>query len=158
MVTWDGVVLAGFAREKIVANPPTGPSTVVRCVHSAEVRRFSERLAQGLGINGFFGVEYIVDDRAGEAWLLEINRRTTNGIPLGSMINVDLCAALCAAINGEPATGRVDLAEGEEHVIAHFSQEWSRDPESRFLKECRVDIPRDDPGVLEAMLALRHDD
>jgi predicted ATP-grasp superfamily ATP-dependent carboligase len=59
-----------------------------------EVRRSSELLATGLGMNGFFGVEYIIDDHAGETWLLEINRRITDGIPLGAMINVDLCAAL----------------------------------------------------------------
>jgi hypothetical protein len=157
MVAWGGMVLAGFAREKVVAHPPTGPSTVVRCLHAPEVRRFSELLATGLGMNGFFGVEYIIDDRAGEAWLLEINRRTTNGIPLGAMINVDLCAALYAAINDEPQMVRSDLAVGEEHLIAHFPQEWLRDPESRYLSEFRVDAPWDDPGVLEAMLMLRHD-
>jgi hypothetical protein len=59
-----------------------------------EVRRSPELLATGLGMNGFFGGEYIIDDHAGETWLLEINRRVTNGITLGAMINVDLCAAL----------------------------------------------------------------
>lgn len=158
IVAWDGVVLAGFAREKVMAHSATGPSTVVRCMCAPEVRRFSELLATGLGINGLFGIEYIVDDRAGDAWLLEINRRTTNGIPLGAMINVDLCAALYAAINAEQRTVRGDLAKGEEHLIAHFPQEWLRDPESRYLRQCRVDAPWDDPDVLEAMLALRHDD
>jgi predicted ATP-grasp superfamily ATP-dependent carboligase len=157
MVAWNGMVLAGFAREKVVAHPPTGPSTVVRCMCAPEVRHFSELLATGLEMNGFFGVECIIDDHAGETWLLEINRRITNGIPLGAMINVDLCAALHGAINGEPRMVRADLADGEEHLIAHFPQEWLRDPASRYLKECRVDAPWDDPGVLEAMLALRHD-
>jgi len=40
-------------------------------------------------------------------------------------------------------------------VIAHFPQEWLRDPASRYLRRCRVDAPWDDPALLKAMAALR---
>jgi predicted ATP-grasp superfamily ATP-dependent carboligase len=157
MAAWNGTALAGFVREKLLTHPPLGPATVVRCVRMPEIRRYSEQLATGLGMSGFFGLEYIVDDGAGDAYLLEINRRATPATPLGSMIDVDLCAALLAAVNGQPPPGRRDLDPGEEHSIAQFPQEWLRDPQSRYLRDFRVDAPWDDPEVMEAMLALRDD-
>jgi predicted ATP-grasp superfamily ATP-dependent carboligase len=157
MAAWEGAVLAGFVREKLVTYTPLGPATVVRCLRMPEIRQFSERLAIGLGMSGFFGLEYIVDACTGEAYLLEINRRATPATSLGSMIAVDLCTALYAAVNGQPQLGRRDLDPGEEHLIAHFPQEWLRDPQSRYLRDFRIDAPWDDPEVMEAMMALRND-
>ena len=157
MTAWQGTVLAGFVREKLVTHSPFGPATVVRCVRMPEIRRFSDQLAIGLGMSGFFGLEYIVDAGTGEAYLLEINRRAMPSTPLGGMIDIDLCAALYAAVNGQPPSGRRDLDPGEEHMITHFPQEWLRDPQSRYLRDFRIDAPWDDPEVMEAMLALRND-
>jgi predicted ATP-grasp superfamily ATP-dependent carboligase len=158
IAAWEGNVLAGFVREKLVVHPASGPATVVRVAHMPEIRRFSERLTTGLGISGFFGIEYIVGAQSGEAYLLEINRRATPATTLGGMFAVDLCAALHAAVDGRPQTVRRDLDPAEEHQIAHFPQEWLRDPGSRYLRDFRVDAPWDDPDVMEAMLALRHED
>lgn len=157
MTAWQGTVLAGFVREKQVTHSPLGPATVARCVRMPEIRRFSDQLAIGLGMSGFFGLEYIVDAGTGEAYLLEINRRATPATHLGGMIDIDLCAALYAAVNGQPLSGRRDLDPDEEHMITHFPQEWLRNPQSRYLQDFRVDAPWDDPEVMEAMLALRND-
>ncbi|MDE2209226.1 MAG: ATP-grasp domain-containing protein [Betaproteobacteria bacterium] len=155
IVAWGGRVLAGYAREKLVSHsPPMGPATVSRTFHCPEARSFSERLAAGLRMNAFFGVEFIADRRSGELYLLEINRRITPGTHVGALVGVDLCSALFAALDGRPPPGRDDLVEGEEHVYAHFPQEWLRDPMSRYLRECRVDLPWDDPELLEAMVAI----
>jgi predicted ATP-grasp superfamily ATP-dependent carboligase len=157
IVAWGGTVLAGYAREKLKANPPPkGPSTLTRTFHSPEVRAFSELLAVKFGMNAFFGVEFIADRRTGHAYLLEINRRITPGTYLGSLFDVDLCAALYNAMHDRPPPARKDLNEGEEHLIAHFPQEWLCDPASRHLREWRVDAPWDDPDLFLAMLALRH--
>jgi len=156
MVAWRGSRLAGFTREKLVKNPPMGPSTVDRVLHAPEVRSFSDRLATGLGMNGFFAVEYIMDHATGESYLLEINRRVTSGITMGAMIGVDLCAAMNAALTGNPSSIRTDVEPLEEHFIAHFPEEWLRDPQSRYLREYRIDAPWDDLGLLQATLAMRH--
>jgi len=155
IVAWDGRVLAGYAREKLVSHPPPmGPGTVSRTFHCPEARGFSERLALGFGMNAFFGVEFIADRRSGELYLLEINRRITPGTHVGALVGVDLCAALHAALDGRPPPGRGDLVEGEEHVLAHFPQDWLRDPASPYLNECRGDLPWDDPELFEAMVAI----
>jgi predicted ATP-grasp superfamily ATP-dependent carboligase len=157
MTAWQGTVLAGFVREKLVTHSSLGPATVARCVRMPEIRRFSDQLAIGLGMSGFFGLEYIIDASTGEAYLLEINRRATPATHMGGMIDIDLCAALYSAVNGQPQSGRRDLDPGEEHLITHFPQEWLRDPQSRYLRDFRIDAPWDEPEVMEAMLALRND-
>ena len=158
IAAWDGDVVAGFAREKLVAHPPPkGPSTVTRYLRAPEIREFSETLVRGFGMRGLFAFEYIAHDATGLAYLIETSRRVTPGTYTGGLINVDLCAALYGAINGTPSTSRRNLDEGEEHVLAHFPQEWLRDPGSAYLRECRVDAPWDEPELFEAMLALRHE-
>lgn len=156
MVAWQGATLAGFVREKLIKNSPLGPATVVRVLHLPEVRKFSDRLAAGLGMSGFFAIEYIVETSTGDAYLIEINRRATSGITLGAMVGVDLCQALHAALNGSPSSVRGDVEPGEEQLIAHFPEEWFRDPRSRYLREYRIDALWDDPDVLAAAMALRH--
>ncbi|MHB8495511.1 MAG: ATP-grasp domain-containing protein [Casimicrobiaceae bacterium] len=158
MVAWQGATLAGFVREKLIKHPPLGPATVVRVLHLPEVRKFSDRLAAGLGMSGFFAIEYIVERSTGDAYLIEINRRATSGITLGAMVGVDLCQALYAALNGGPSSVRGDVDPGEEQLIAHFPEEWFRDPGSRYLREYRIDGLWDDPDVLAAAMALRHAD
>ena len=42
-------------------------------------------------------------------------------------------------------------------TVAVFPREWLRDPESRNLIDHVVDVPWDDPGLIEALVAMRHD-
>jgi biotin carboxylase len=156
VAAWGGVAYAGMTREVLMRSSATGPSTVVRCRHAPEARLFSERLAAGFGMSGFFGPEFIQHDRTGDVYLIEINRRVTNGVQLGGFVGVDLCAALAAAVSGGTNSKRTDLPVGEEHLIAEFPQEWLRDPASTHLNVARTDVPWDDPRLLRAMLAMRH--
>jgi predicted ATP-grasp superfamily ATP-dependent carboligase len=155
VAAWDGIAHAGMTREVLMRYSATGPSTVVRCRHAPEARRFSGLLAAGLGISGFFGPEFIEHDQTGETYLIEINRRVTNGVQLGGFVGVDLCAALAAALSGRANAKRTDLPVGEEHLVAEFPQEWLRDPSSSYLESLRTDIPWDDPPLFRAMLAMR---
>ena len=156
VAAWGGTVYAGMTREVLLRYSATGPSTVVRCRHAPEARRFSGLLAAGFGISGFFGPEYIEHAQTGDVYLIEINRRVTNGVQLGGFVGVDLCGALAAALSGSINTKRTDLPLGEDHLIAEFPQEWLRDPASPYLLSAPADVPWDDPHLLCAMLAMRH--
>ncbi len=153
-VAWKGALISGMAVEK-VAGVPKGPSTVSRYFRSDVLRDFSARLAQGFGMTGIIAPEFAIHERTGEPYMLELNRRMTHGTHRGAAMNVDGCAALFAAVSGTPATTRPDLDEGEEHLCVHFPSEWLRDPESRWLREHPVDVPWDEPELMEAMLAMR---
>jgi len=157
-VAWNGRLLAGYAGEKIIANPePTGPPTVTRYFRSPMLRAMTEELVSGFGISGHFVVEFRVDERTQDVHLIEINRRISPATHLGAMRNVDFCAALYAAVEGKTSTSRADLDEGEGGISVFFPGEWLRDPHSRYLREYPVDVPWDEPELIEAMLALRHE-
>jgi predicted ATP-grasp superfamily ATP-dependent carboligase len=155
-MAWQGNLLTGYAGVKLVANPePKGPPTVNRYFRSPELREFSAKLARGFGITGFYSPEFVEDERTGVPYLMEINRRLVGGAHRGSAIGVDHCEALYAALHGLPSPTRADLAEGEEHLTVHFPQEWLRDTTSHWLRKYPVDVPWDEPELIEAMLALR---
>jgi hypothetical protein len=155
-VGWNGRELAGITRQFVVKNPPeTGPGSVVRFYCEPEARRFSKRLTRGLGMRGFFAAQFIVHARTRDVYLLEISRRVTPGHHSGSLVGVDLCAALYAALTGAPSTVPRDLPVNFERTVAQFPQEWLRDTESKYLRDCPIDAPWDDPDLLEAMVAMR---
>jgi biotin carboxylase len=152
-VAWKGSLISGVAVEKI-AGEPKGPSTVSRYFRSDTLRDYSAKLAQGFGMTGIFAPEFSIHERTGEPYLLELNRRMTHGTHRGTAMNVDPGVALFAAMTGASSTTRADLEEGEEHVCVHFPAEWLRDPQSRWLREHPVDVPWDEPELVQAMLAL----
>jgi hypothetical protein len=157
VAAWKGEVLGGYASEALVTNPPPkGPATVVRRYRDPEMRAIAERIVRGLGASGILAFEFIVDDATGKRYVLEINRRMVPGLHTGARIRLDLYAALRAAIEVLPSPTRADFDEGEESINVHFPQEWLRDPNSRWLREHPVDVPWDEPELIEALLALRH--
>jgi hypothetical protein len=100
-VGWNGRELAGITRQFVVKNPPeTGPGSVVRFYCEPEARIFSDALARGMGMRGFFAAQFIVHARTRELYLLEISRRVTPGHHSGSLVGVDLRAALYGGAHG----------------------------------------------------------
>ncbi len=61
-----------------------------------------------------------------------------------------------AALHGESPATRAGFNPRENHISVHFPQEWLRDPGSAWLRSHPVDVPWDEPELIEAMLALRH--
>jgi len=49
------------------------------------------------------------------------------------------------------------MPDRTDHILVSFPREWLRDPESPWLRDHPSDIPWDDPGVLQAMIALRNE-
>ena len=58
-------------------------------------------------------------------------------------------------MEGRPIGTRSRLDDGEERVFVSFPHEWLRDPESPYLRKYPVDVPWDEPELIEAMLAMR---
>jgi hypothetical protein len=159
LVALRGVPLASFAWERFAGTRPVkGQTTVLRFVRSPETLEFSGKLCREFGISGFFQVQFIIDERSGEAHLLEINRRVVTHTHLGERVGKDLGRALIAALEDQPvaagSTQDEDLGEGK---VVVFPREWLRDPQSRYLSELPVDVPWDDPELIDAMLAMRNE-
>jgi biotin carboxylase len=155
VAAWQGRMLADYAGDRLQTDGgPTGPGTVVRFRNAPELRSHAERLVRAFGMTGLFTSEYVIERSTDRAYLLEIDRRISPATHFGATMNVDLCAAFYAALRGLPSPRRAGLDAGEEHVFVPFPAEWLRDPRSRWLREHPVDMPWDDPELLDAMLAL----
>jgi predicted ATP-grasp superfamily ATP-dependent carboligase len=152
---WEGRVLAGYAGDRLQTYAGvTSPATVVRYRHAPEVRAMSERLVAAFGMSGLFTTECVIEHGTGTPFLIDVERRIGPATHHGTVINVDLCAALAAAMRDSPSPSRAGLDLGEERVFVHFPGEWLRDPQSKWLRQHPVDMPWDDPELLDAMLAL----
>jgi len=158
MVAWEGVPLAGFTRQReIPFMPGLGASAVVRVRKVPAIRDYTERLCRAFGMSGFFSVQFIAPASGGPPVLLEINRRIVTFMHTDEYCGVDLCGALFRRLAGLPQTLAIDMPDGADQVIVSFPREWLRDPESAWLHSHPSDIPWDDPGVFEAMVALRNE-
>jgi len=158
VAAWQGRMLAGYAGDRLQAHGgPMAPGTVVRYRDAPELRALSERLVRAFGMSGLFTSEYLIGRETRKPHLLEISRRIGPATHYGAVMNVDLCAALNAAMRDAPMPTRSGLDPGEERIFVQFPGEWLRDPASQWLRRYPVDVPWDDPRLLEAMLALRRE-
>lgn len=156
VAAWQGRMLAGYAGDRLESHGGAmTPDTVVRYRDAPALRESSEKLVRSFGMTGLFTSEYLVERETQQPYLLEIKRRFSSATHCGSVLRVDLCAALAAALRGVPSPTRSGLDPGEERIFVQFPGEWLRDPTSRWLRQYPVDMPWDDPELLEAMLALR---
>ena len=157
-VAQKGEVLVGYAGMRLVSDPDPGRVPAVnRYYASPELRAMTVKLAEGFGISGFFAPDFVEETRTRRTYLLGINRRIIGGAHRGAAINADHWTALHAKLQGVPPPTRSDLDAGEQHIAADFPREWLRDPQSRWLREYPVDLPWDEPRLVEAMLALRRE-
>ena len=151
LASWEGEVLASIAVEVLVSHGPTGSATVVRVVYHPEMISIAARIVRHLGGTGFFGFDFILEERSGRAFLLEVNPRATQISHLALGKGRNLPAALCARLLGESVSDTPAVTERD--VIAFFPQELRRDPDSRFLVTAYNDIPYEEPALVRAFLA-----
>ena len=150
-VAWQGVACRGCCRADGVDFARPGERRAVFLL--AGIAPISATLATGLGLSGIYVPEFIVHETTGDAYLIEVNRRMTQGTHRSAVFGLDLGAALYAAVNDLPQTTRADLDPGEEHFVAHFPLEWMRDSDSPYLREYPVDVPWDEPELMRALIS-----
>ena len=147
LVALRGEPLASFGWERFVATVPVkGQTSVVRFVRSPDTGAISEVLCRGLGINGFFNVQFVIDAASGVPYMLEINRRVVTHMHLGERVGRDLPSALLRALEGLPAEAPTAAMEDASGALVVFPREWLRDPHSRHLTELPVDCPGTTPN------------
>ncbi len=145
-ICWKGAVLAMLQFEVINKRSATGPATVLRLVENAEIAAASEKMVRRLDLSGFHGFDFMLETVTGNAYLIEINPRTTQVGHLALGPRRNLPAALYTALSGENL--KTALKATENDTIALFPQEWLRDPESAFLRSGYHDVPWEEPELI----------
>ncbi len=143
---WRGKVLASISVEVLATAYMRGPSTVLRRIEHPAMDRAADVLAARLGLSGFYGLDFILEEQTGAPWLLEMNGRATQISHLALGAGHDLAAAAFSAVTDTPLHPRAIVTQAD--TIALFPQEWQRDPASPLLKTAFHDVPWDAPGFV----------
>jgi hypothetical protein len=149
---WQGKVLAGTAVEVISAQGLTGSATIVRVVDGPEMMVAAERLAHRLGMSGFFGLDFMIEDGSGVPYLIEMNPRCTPLCNLQLGEGRDLVGALSAQLSGNPIQASPPVTRND--VIAYFPQSWHWDRKSELLESSFHDVPWEEPDLVRELLLL----
>jgi hypothetical protein len=145
----DGEVTAAIAVEVIRARGATGPASVVQVVEGPEMIQAAKKIARRLRLSGFFGLDFVIDNQSGAAWMIEMNPRCTPpcGLALGS--GRDLPAAMWAWLtkNAIPETRPITT----QARIAYFPQ-FVAQGDNEQLGSMYHDIPSNEPKLADALL------
>ncbi|HEX8817747.1 MAG TPA: ATP-grasp domain-containing protein [Terriglobales bacterium] len=147
---WNGKVLAGLHFEVLEKISSLGHATVLRRIDHPEMSAAVAKIAQRLNLSGLYGFDFMLAAATGDAYLVEINPRTTQVGHLSMGEGRDLPAALFAAVNGQPSRPSARVIEND--TVALFPQEWIRDAASPYLRSAYHDVPVQSPELVEACL------
>jgi biotin carboxylase len=145
---WKGKVLAALHFEVIKKTDSTGPATVVRLIEHSDMTVAADKMVRRLNLSGIHGLDFMLEAGTGNAYLIEINPRTTQVGHLTLGAGRDLPAALHAALTGQTIQPAAKLTEKD--TIALFPREWARDSASEFLKSAYHDVPWEEPRLVQA--------
>jgi glutathione synthase/RimK-type ligase-like ATP-grasp enzyme len=146
VVCWKGRVLAGIGVEVVSSDGLTGPASVVRVVDNSEMMFAAERIASRLGLSGFFGLDFVIEQGSGDTYLIEMNPRTTPLCHLRLGKGRDMAGALWAQLAGQSFPEAPPATQNE--MIAYFPQAW----DSELLKSCFQDVPQGEPELVQELL------
>lgn len=150
---WKGEVLASLHFEVIHKGISSGPATVVRLIENTEMSSAAEKMARRLNLSGVHGFDFMLESQTGNAYLIEINPRSTQVGHLTLGLGRDIPAALYSAVCRQEVRPAPRVTEDD--TIALFPQEWIRDPTSAFLESAYHDVPWDKPDLIRACVRAR---
>jgi len=150
VAAWRGEALATVVVEVLSSQGRTGAGIVVRVVENREISRAARLLAERLGMSGFFGLDFVISAETGAAYLIEMNPRCTQLGHLPLLSRGDLAGILYAKMAGSSPIAAPTPIDND--VIAFFPQSILADPPSRFASGAHVDVPWQNPSLVNELL------
>jgi hypothetical protein len=146
----DGEILGTICAETVQLQRPHGASSVVRIIENAQMAEAAAKLARHLRLSGIFGLDFLIDERTGQALLLEMNARATPLSHLALGPGRDLMGAL-GHLAGLPTLAEPQRVT-DHTVIAYFPQALHTAPDSPWLTEGFHDVPWADPALTAELM------
>jgi hypothetical protein len=153
VVCWRGKVLAGIAVEVISAQGSKGPATIVQVVQGTEMLAAAEKIARRLSLSGFFGLDFMIENKTGATYLIEMNPRCTPPCPLPLANQRNLAAAMLTQLTSQPLPE--DQPVIKESIIAYFPQvraSVGELPDVNLRNSIYHDIPQGEPELIRELL------
>ena len=145
---WEGKLLAGIGVEVVSADGLTGPASIVRVLNNPDMISYAERIARRLHLSGFFGLDFMIEDRTNQAYLIEMNPRCTPLCHLRLGKGRDMIGGLWSRLSGEPIPDTQPITENNK--IAYFPQ--ALNSKSEFLESSYQDVPQNEPELIKEFL------
>lgn len=145
---WQGEVLAMIQFEVLNKTNPKGSASVLRLINNPGISAAVRKMVSRLGLSGLVGFDFIIEERTGDAHLIELNARATQTCHLQLGEGCDLAAALRSKVSGECVRNAPRVTDNQ--VIALFPQEWLKRPDSAFLRSGYHDVPWEEPELVRA--------
>jgi hypothetical protein len=127
----------------------TGPASVSQGFENPDIEYFVKTVAKKLNYTGFGSLEYMIDEKTKQLFIIELNPRPTPTCHISSQyVTNDLCDVFYKGLNSIFLEDRKTFVP---YTVAMFPGEKKRDPYSPYLTENYHDIPLNDPLLLKAL-------
>ena len=146
-----GEITGAICVEARATHGERGPATVVAVVRSPEMLRAATRIAGRLGLSGFVGFDFMIEQASGRPFLIEMNPRATATGHLALGEGRDLVSAFSRRLLGMAAVNRVPIPACER--IALFPIAWHTDPAGLWRHEAYHDVPWEEPILMQKIVA-----
>ncbi len=147
---WQGEVLSIVTVEVVCAQGATGAATVVRLIQNEEIAEAARLVARRFMLNGFHGLDFVLEKGTGTPYLIELNPRCTQLGHLRLPSQGDLAGVFIAKLKGEDPPPEDDPITGD--TVAFFPQAFSWNPRSPYLRHGYHDVPWEEPDLLRELL------
>lgn len=149
LACWRGELLGLVSAEVLCTQGKTGASTIVRLVRNEEMAHAARRLVETLGLSGFHGLDFMLEEGTDAAYLIELNARCTQLGHLSLAGQGDLAGLLCHRLGFGGAESAGPLAAGE--IVSFFPQALVWNPDSPYLRQAHMDIPVNEPKLVKEL-------
>ena len=128
-----------------------GPATIIQPVSHPAMEAAATRLVRRLGMSGFCGLDFIIENGTGKAYMIELNPRATHLGHLPLAQSGTLASVLLARLRGETLPA-VAWAQITQEMVAFFPEAWMSGATSSCLRLAYQDIPWDEPELMTHLL------
>jgi hypothetical protein len=144
--SWRGEILTIVTVGVEDATSDHGVSACVRVIENGEIEAAARAIARRLGMNGFFGLDFIIEEKTGHAWLIEMNIRPTRITHLE--ISPSPVTALIERLGGRQIPGERGEPAGRDlfHIFPSQLRGQGRSPHTAS----QLDVPWDEPDLIRS--------
>lgn len=153
MFCWQGEVRAALMGEAVTSLGANRPTAIIRLIDRPDMLDAARHLARDMQLTGFYGLDFMIEDGTGRAYLLEMNPRPTSLTNIRASRGGDLLGALFTALSGESCAAPAPLPQ--DAVVAYFPLAWQGGHPDDTHPEAHHDIPATEPALMHEMLRLR---
>jgi hypothetical protein len=156
MACQNGKVLDLVTVEVLFAHDATGSALAVQLLDNEEIRTAAERIAERLQLSGFHGLDFVLEEGTGAAYLIELNPRCTQlaHLPVGD--HGDLAGALSQAFTTAPLPKAYTPIL--QRTIAFFPEAVMLGTKCPFLERAYVDVPWEEPRLVQQLMDRKWSD